>query len=75
MSQREISLDPVDRHPSVGCRRLIRLYVGLIFVGEGVLKFLRPEALGPGRFDKAGIPAGDLLRLPRRGVRNRLRRC
>lgn len=37
---------------------LIRLYVGLIFAGEGVLKFLRPEALGPGRFIKAGIPAG-----------------
>jgi putative oxidoreductase len=40
---------------------LIRLYVGLIFVGEGVLKFLRPDALGPGRFIKAGIPAGPLL--------------
>src|SRR3954468_15800783 len=37
---------------------LIRLYVGLIFVGEGVLKFVRADALGPGRFDKAGIPAG-----------------
>jgi putative oxidoreductase len=37
---------------------LIRLYVGLIFAGEGVLKFLRPEALGSGRFLKAGIPAG-----------------
>jgi putative oxidoreductase len=36
---------------------LIRLYVGLIFASEGVLKFLRPEQLGPGRFDKAGIPA------------------
>jgi putative oxidoreductase len=37
---------------------LIRLYVGLIFAGEGVLKFLRPDALGPGRFIKAGIPGG-----------------
>lgn len=36
---------------------LIRFYVGLIFLCEGVLKFLRPEQLGPGRFDKAGIPA------------------
>jgi uncharacterized membrane protein YphA (DoxX/SURF4 family) len=36
---------------------LIRLYVGLIFAGEGILKFLRPDQLGPGRFDKAGIPA------------------
>jgi putative oxidoreductase len=40
---------------------LIRLYVGLIFAGEGVLKFLRPDALGPGRFDKAGIPAGSFF--------------
>jgi uncharacterized membrane protein YphA (DoxX/SURF4 family) len=37
---------------------LIRLYVGLIFAGEGVLKFLRPDSLGPGRFIKSGIPAG-----------------
>jgi uncharacterized membrane protein YphA (DoxX/SURF4 family) len=36
---------------------LIRFYVGLIFVGEGLLKFIRPEALGPGRFDRIGIPA------------------
>jgi putative oxidoreductase len=40
---------------------LIRLYVGLIFAGEGVLKFLRPDALGPGRFIKSGIPAGTFL--------------
>jgi uncharacterized membrane protein YphA (DoxX/SURF4 family) len=37
---------------------LIRLYVGLIFAGEGVLKFLRPDSLGPGRFTKVGIPGG-----------------
>lgn len=36
---------------------LIRLYVGVVFFCEGVLKFLRPDALGLGRFDKAGIPA------------------
>jgi putative oxidoreductase len=36
---------------------LIRFYVGLIFLSEGILKFLRPDQLGPGRFDKAGIPA------------------
>ena len=34
---------------------LIRFYVGLVFACEGVLKFLRPASLGPGRFDKAGI--------------------
>ncbi|MEE6140334.1 DoxX family protein [Mycobacterium sp. 050128] len=36
---------------------LIRLYVGLVFACEGVLKFLWPDSLGTGRFDKAGIPA------------------
>jgi len=40
---------------------LIRFYVGLIFVGEGALKFLRPDALGPGRFIKSGIPAGEFF--------------
>jgi putative oxidoreductase len=37
---------------------LVRLYVGLIFAGEGVLKFVQPDSLGPGRFIKAGIPGG-----------------
>ena len=41
-----------------GAVALIRLYVGVIFVGEGILKFLREDALGPGRFVKAGIPGG-----------------
>ena len=36
---------------------LIRLYVGAVFLFEGILKFLRPDTLGIGRFDKAGIPA------------------
>ena len=41
-----------------GAVALIRLYVGVIFAGEGVLKFLQPDTLGPGRFIKAGIPGG-----------------
>lgn len=36
---------------------LIRLYVGVVFAGEGILKFLRPVSLGEGRFSTAGIPA------------------
>ncbi|WP_282689189.1 MULTISPECIES: DoxX family protein [unclassified Streptomyces] len=40
---------------------LIRLYVGAVFLSEGVLKFLRPDQLGAGRFDKAGIPAPGFL--------------
>ena len=58
MSQREISLTQLTATRASGAVILIRLYVGLIFGGEGVLKFLRPEALGSGRFEKAGIPAG-----------------
>lgn len=40
---------------------LIRLYVGVVFACEGALKFMRPEASGAGRFEKAGIPAPDLF--------------
>ncbi|WP_051133470.1 DoxX family protein [Nocardia paucivorans] len=35
----------------------IRLYVGVVFLCEGIQKFLYPDHLGTGRFDKAGIPA------------------
>ncbi|MEV5508658.1 DoxX family protein [Streptomyces orinoci] len=40
---------------------LIRLYVGAVFLVEGILKFLREHALGTGRFDKASIPAPDFF--------------
>ncbi|WP_083418335.1 DoxX family protein [Pseudofrankia sp. BMG5.36] len=36
---------------------LVRLLVGAVFLSEGIQKFLFPEKLGPGRFDKIGIPA------------------
>ena len=35
---------------------LIRVLVGLVFLLEGCLKFLRPEALGAGRFEALGLP-------------------
>jgi putative oxidoreductase len=35
---------------------LIRLLVGGIFLSEGIQKFLFPEILGSGRFEKIGIP-------------------
>lgn len=35
---------------------LIRLLVGWVFLSEGIQKFLFPEALGVGRFQKIGIP-------------------
>ena len=61
LSQREVSISQLTATRASGAVVLIRLYVGLIFVGEGVLKFLRPETLGPGRFEKSGIPASTLL--------------
>lgn len=36
---------------------LIRLLVGLVFLSEGIQKFLFPASLGSGRFVKIGIPA------------------
>jgi uncharacterized membrane protein YphA (DoxX/SURF4 family) len=35
---------------------LIRVTVGLVFLLEGSLKFLRPEELGAGRFAAIGLP-------------------
>lgn len=35
----------------------IRFYVGVVFFCEGIQKFLYPDSLGTGRFDRAGIPA------------------
>jgi putative oxidoreductase len=35
---------------------VIRLMVGLVFLSEGIQKFLFPDALGIGRFVKIGIP-------------------
>ncbi len=34
----------------------IRLVVGGVFLAEGIQKFLFPESLGVGRFEKIGIP-------------------
>ncbi len=35
---------------------LIRVIIGLVFLVEGILKFLRPEELGAGRFAVIGLP-------------------
>lgn len=40
---------------------LIRLVVGLVFVTEGVLKFLHPADFGVGRFTAIGLPYPNLL--------------
>ena len=40
---------------------LIRLIVGLVFLSEGIQKFLFPEARGAGRFEKIGLPEPEFL--------------
>ncbi len=35
---------------------LIRFLVGVVFLSEGMQKFLYPELRGPGRFESIGIP-------------------
>lgn len=38
---------------------LCRLVVGLIFLSEGIQKFIRPEDVGSGRFAKIGFTSPD----------------
>ena len=40
---------------------VVRLLVGLVFLPEGVKKFLFPEQWGAGRFTRIGIPAPQLM--------------
>ncbi len=40
---------------------LIRIMVGAVFLTEGVLKLVRPDALGVGRFTKIGLPSPEIL--------------
>jgi uncharacterized membrane protein YphA (DoxX/SURF4 family) len=40
---------------------LIRTIVGIVFVTEGILKFMLPEELGAGRFAHIGLPAPYIL--------------
>ena len=40
---------------------LIRVIVGLVFLTEGILKFLHPNELGAGRFAHIGLPFPHLL--------------
>lgn len=40
---------------------LIRVMVGLVFVSEGIQKFLYPAEIGAGRFAKIGLPSPETL--------------
>jgi uncharacterized membrane protein YphA (DoxX/SURF4 family) len=39
----------------------IRLMVGLVFLSEGIQKFMLPELVGSGRFHKIGIPNPEFM--------------
>lgn len=40
---------------------LIRLVVGMVFLSEGIQKFLFPADVGVGRFTKIGIPSPEVV--------------
>ena len=40
---------------------LVRVIVGLVFLTEGILKFVRPAELGSGRFAHIGFPVPSVL--------------
>lgn len=40
---------------------IIRLMVGVVFLSEGIQKFLFPVIRGTGRFEKIGLPAPEFL--------------
>lgn len=40
---------------------LVRLSVGLVFMSEGIQKFLFPAEIGAGRFAKIGLPSPEFL--------------
>ena len=52
-------LNSPDRSPAP--LLLVRAVTGLVFLLEGILKFVSPEKLGVGRFVKIGIPSPEVL--------------
>ena len=55
------ALDKLARTHAPSATVLIRLLVGLVFLSEGIQKFLYPEQLGTGRFAMIGLPAPGFL--------------
>ena len=49
------------RTPDIASIILIRLMVGVVFLSEGIQKFLFPVDRGAGRFQKIGIPYPDFF--------------
>src|SRR6516162_7880598 len=40
---------------------LVRIIVGIVFLTEGILKFMLPDELGAGRFAHIGLPVPQVL--------------
>ena len=40
---------------------IIRVMIGVVFLSEGIQKFLFPTIRGPGRFEKIGLPSPEFL--------------
>ena len=53
----------LTRTRAPGAVILIRLMVGAVFVSEGIQKFLFPDEVGAGRFEKIGLPSPEILGL------------
>ena len=55
------ALRRLNRTDAPAAVALIRIVVGLVFLTEGIQKFLYPDELGAGRFVKIGIPAPEVM--------------
>lgn len=55
------TMDKIIQTDSSKTTILIRLIVGVVFLSEGIQKFLFPAIRGAGRFEKIGLPASEFL--------------
>jgi uncharacterized membrane protein YphA (DoxX/SURF4 family) len=55
------ALDKLVQTHAPAATLLIRLVVGLVFLSEGIQKFLYSDQLGVGRFAKIGLPSPEVL--------------
>ncbi len=56
-----MTLTQILRTDRAATTLLIRLMVGLVFLSEGIQKFLFPGQRGAGRFEKIGLPEPEFL--------------
>ena len=54
-------LQKIVRSDGQGTTVLIRLMVGVVFMSEGIQKFLFADQVGAGRFARIGLPNPELL--------------